>query len=75
MLAKMCGWNEPEKVKVQTTELRVDAALPEQLREGAQQLVARQKHALACVVADTPGTPPREFPVPRRDRAMTNQNQ
>jgi hypothetical protein len=34
MLAKMCGWNEPERVNVQSVELRVDAALIEQLRAG-----------------------------------------
>jgi hypothetical protein len=32
MLAKMCGWNEPERVNVQSVEVRVDAALIEQLR-------------------------------------------
>jgi hypothetical protein len=32
MLAKMCGWNEPERVDVQSVEVKVDAALIEQLR-------------------------------------------
>ena len=31
MLAKMCGWNEPERVNVQSVEVKVDAALIEQL--------------------------------------------
>jgi hypothetical protein len=31
MLARMCGWNEPERVKVQSVELKVDTALLEQL--------------------------------------------
>ncbi len=26
MLAKMCGWNEPERVNVQSVEVKVDAA-------------------------------------------------
>jgi hypothetical protein len=34
MLAKMCGWNEPERVNVQSVEVKVDAALIEQLRAG-----------------------------------------
>ncbi len=34
MLAKMCGWNEPERVNVQSVEVKVDAALIEQLRSG-----------------------------------------
>jgi hypothetical protein len=33
-LTKMCGWNEPEKVSVQSVEVKVDAALIEQLRAG-----------------------------------------
>jgi hypothetical protein len=27
MLTKMCGWNEPERVNVQSVKVRVDAAL------------------------------------------------
>jgi hypothetical protein len=42
MLAKMCGWNEPERVNVQNVEVKVDAALIEQLRAGYAQLGARQ---------------------------------
>jgi hypothetical protein len=34
MLAKMCGWNEPGRVNVQSVEVKVDAALIEQLRAG-----------------------------------------
>jgi hypothetical protein len=34
MLTKMCGWNEPERVNVQSVEIKVDAALVEQLRAG-----------------------------------------
>jgi hypothetical protein len=34
MLAKMCGWNEAERVNVQSVEVKVDAALIEQLRAG-----------------------------------------
>ena len=32
MLAKMCGWNELERVNVQTVEVKIDAGLIEQLR-------------------------------------------
>jgi hypothetical protein len=42
MLAKMCGWNEPEKVNVQSVEVKVDAALIEQLRAGYAELNARR---------------------------------
>jgi hypothetical protein len=41
MLAKMCGWNEPERVNVQSVELKVDAALIEQLRAGYAKLGER----------------------------------
>jgi hypothetical protein len=47
MLTKMCGWNEPEKVNVQNVEVRVDAALIEQLRAGYAQLSERR--AKACL--------------------------
>jgi hypothetical protein len=40
MLAKMCGWNEPEKVSVQNIEVKVDAALIEQLRTGYAEMCA-----------------------------------
>jgi hypothetical protein len=41
MLAKMCGWNEPEQVKHDHIHLQVDAALIEELRAGHAQLVER----------------------------------
>ena len=41
MLAKMCGWNEPERVNVQSVEVKVDAALIEQLRAGYRQLASK----------------------------------
>jgi hypothetical protein len=69
MLAKICGWNEPERFNVQRTELKVDAALLEELRKGAHAMNAlggsRAKLIGAPVVAqvaDTPATPP--LPVP-----------
>jgi hypothetical protein len=34
MLVKMCGWNEPERASVQSVEVKVNAALVEQLRAG-----------------------------------------
>ena len=43
---RMCGWNEPERVNVQSVELKVDAALIEQLRAGHAALGAREKYAL-----------------------------
>jgi hypothetical protein len=51
MLAKMCGWNEPERVNVQSVEVKVDAALIEQLRAGYAELGRRQQHELAASVA------------------------
>ena len=42
MLAKLCGWNEPERVNVQSVEVKVDAALIEQLRVGYAELSARR---------------------------------
>ena len=38
MLAKMCGWNEPEKLSVHSVEVKVDAALIAQLRAGYSEL-------------------------------------
>ena len=40
MLAKMCGWNEPEKHMHAHVELRVDSALVEQLRAGCAEMNA-----------------------------------
>jgi hypothetical protein len=60
MLAKMCNWNEPERVNVQSVEVKVDAALIEQLRAGYAQLGIRQQQQLADSVAansETNGTP------------------
>jgi hypothetical protein len=51
MLAKMCGWNEPERVNVQSVEVKVDAALIEQLRAGYVELDIRQQQQLAASVA------------------------
>jgi hypothetical protein len=47
MLAKMCGWNEPERVHVQSVEVKVGATLIEQLRVGYAQLSERS--AKACL--------------------------
>lgn len=63
MLARMCGWNEPEKVNVQSVEVKVDAALIEQLRAGYAEMSARRigeaRQLAACVAANgkTNGTP------------------
>jgi hypothetical protein len=47
MLAKMCGWNEPEQVKHDHVHLQVDSALIEQLRAGYAQLGLRRQQQLA----------------------------
>jgi hypothetical protein len=47
MLARMCGWNEPERVNVQSVEVKVDAALIDQLRAGYAQLGARERRQAA----------------------------
>jgi hypothetical protein len=60
MLAKMCGWNEPGRVNVQSVEVKVDSALIEQLRAGYAELGIRQQQQLAASVAanrETNGTP------------------
>jgi hypothetical protein len=45
MLARLCGWNEPEQVKHDHVHLQVDsAALIEQLRAGYAQLALREPH-------------------------------
>jgi hypothetical protein len=42
----MCGWNEPERVNVQSVEVKVDAALIEQLlRRDERQTHGRAKAA------------------------------
>jgi hypothetical protein len=57
MLAKLCGWNEPERVDVQSVEVKVDAALIEQLRAGYAQLGAREKPALPLAEGPAGGNP------------------
>ena len=42
MLAKMCGWNEPEAVQHSHVHLQIDGALAEQLRAGYQQVASAQ---------------------------------
>jgi hypothetical protein len=49
MLAKMCGWNEPERVNVQSVEVRVDAALIEQLRAGYAKLGERERESVLAL--------------------------
>jgi hypothetical protein len=59
MLAKMCGWNEPEQVKHDHVHLQVDSALIQQLRAGYAELGRRQQQQLAASVAansETNGT-------------------
>ena len=51
MLAKMCGWNEPEQVNVQSVEVKVDAALIEQLRPAGLYRGGEERHT-ACQIAD-----------------------
>jgi hypothetical protein len=58
MLAKMCGWNEPEKVNVQSVEVKVDAALIEQLRAAthpsARLHLPKRKGSPAALIIGTP---------------------
>jgi hypothetical protein len=42
-LSRICGYNEPERVNVQSAELKVDAALLEQLRAGYVNLGERER--------------------------------
>jgi hypothetical protein len=66
MLAKMCGWNEPEKVNVQSVEVKVDAALIEQLRAGYAHLASKgvplalQERAGGCHPPQREATSPKE---------------
>jgi hypothetical protein len=57
MLAKMCGWNGPEQVNVQSVEVKVDAALIQQLRAGYAEMSARRmgepKQLAASVAANS----------------------
>jgi hypothetical protein len=53
MLAKLAGYNEPEKHAHQHIEVKVDAALIEQLRAGYVQLGERQ--AKACLLGQGAG--------------------
>jgi hypothetical protein len=41
-LAKMCAWNEPELVNVQSVKVKVDAAIIEQLRSGYASVESRK---------------------------------
>ena len=47
MLAKMCGWNEPEQIKHDHVHIQVGSALIDQLRAGYAQLSERS--AKACL--------------------------
>ena len=58
MLAKLCGYNEPERVNVQSVEVKVDAALIQQLRAGYGEMSATrtgQPKQLASAAADSEG--------------------
>jgi hypothetical protein len=48
MLAKMCGWNEPEKQQVQHIHLQVDSALIEQLRADYAEMNAGRVRPVAA---------------------------
>jgi hypothetical protein len=66
MLAKICGWNEPERVQSQQVSIQVDAKLLEELRKGHEQLrMDAAKHAFCSQVTDTPtGVCPPVPPLP-----------
>jgi hypothetical protein len=46
MLAKMCGWNQPEVRNVNHVHLQIDSALADQLRAGYTQLASVKSVAL-----------------------------
>jgi hypothetical protein len=50
-LSGISGYNQPERVNVQSVEVKVDAALIEQLRAGYAALGIRQQQQLAASVA------------------------
>jgi phage terminase small subunit len=56
MLAKMSGWNEPEKVNVQGVEVK-DAALIEQLRTGYTEMSARRSSGAKLIGDEDRDTP------------------
>jgi hypothetical protein len=60
MLAKMCGWNEPEQVKHDHVHFQVDAALIEQLRAGYAQLAERSAKVCLPLPGGSVGGPQQE---------------
>ena len=69
MLARLCGWNEPEQVKHDHVHIQVDSALIQQLRAGYAQLSERSAKAclplpgeagVALVQSQQEATPSRE---------------
>jgi hypothetical protein len=57
MLARMCGWNEPERVNVQSVEVKVDATLIEQLRAGYAEMSARRSSGAKLIEDEDRDTP------------------
>ena len=59
MSAKICDWNSHERVNVQSVEVKVDAALIQQLRAGYGEIsaarIGQQKQLAASVIADSEG--------------------
>jgi hypothetical protein len=66
MLAKMCGWNEPEKSAVQHVHLQVDASLIAQLRTGYAEMSGAKLIGapFELMGPDTPGTQGPPVPPP-----------
>jgi phage terminase small subunit len=58
MLAKMCGWNEPEQVKHDHVHIKVDSALIDQLRAGYAALNARDSSRAQLIGVPSKGDPP-----------------
>ena len=50
MLAKMCGWNEPEQVRHDHLHLQVDAALMEELRAGHHAACRAERESVLAFV-------------------------
>ena len=58
LLTKICGYNEPERVNVQSVEVKVDAALIQQLRAGYGEMSAMRKGEPKQLAASGSGQQP-----------------
>jgi hypothetical protein len=69
MLAKMCGWNEPERVNVQSVEVKVDAALMSSYEQDTRSLTSgARKHAFPCQAGPVSAVGPQQETMPHKKR-------